>query len=62
MKIPGKGGEGLESIRTISGRLCLDGAFGHPATVLLKDGLILLVFYAGQSEECLSVHWVRVRL
>jgi hypothetical protein len=36
--------------------------FGHPAAVLLEDDLVLLAYYAGESERCLSVHWARVRV
>ncbi len=36
--------------------------FGHPAGVLLDDNTILLAYYAGPDEKCLSIHWSKVRL
>ena len=35
-------------------------SFGHPAGVVLKDGTVLLAYYAGPDERCLSIHWARV--
>ena len=35
-------------------------SFGHPALRQLKDGRLLLAWYAG-SPDCMSVHWARVR-
>tara|TARA_B100000029_G_scaffold39872_2_gene37243 strand:+ start:4346 stop:5455 length:1110 start_codon:yes stop_codon:yes gene_type:complete len=35
-------------------------SFGHPTAVVLDDGSILLAYYAGADETCLSVHWARV--
>ena len=37
-------------------------SFGHPSAVVLPDGTLLLVFYAGPDESCLSVHWARVEV
>ena len=36
--------------------------FGHPAGVLTGDRTILLAYYAGPDERCLSMHWARLRL
>ena len=36
-------------------------SFGHPAGVVLNDGTILLAYYAGPDEGCLSIHWARLR-
>ena len=35
-------------------------SFGHPTAAVLADGSLLLVYYAGPDESCLSVHWARV--
>ena len=35
--------------------------FGHPSTLLLPNGDILVAHYAG-SEKSLSMHWVRIAL
>ena len=37
-------------------------SFGHPSAAVLADGTLLLVYYAGPDESCLSVHWARVAL
>lgn len=37
-----------------------DFALGLPATALLPDGDLLVVFYAGQSGDKTSIHWVRL--
>jgi len=37
-------------------------SFGHPAAVVLPDGSLLLVYYAGPEPTCLSVHWARVEI
>ena len=36
--------------------------FGHPTAAVLGDGTLLLIYYAGPDETCLSVHWARVQL
>jgi len=35
--------------------------FGHPASVLLDERTVLLAYYAGPSDKCLSPRWARVR-
>ncbi len=37
-------------------------SFGHPTAAVLSDGSLLLVYYAGADETCLSVHWARVEV
>ena len=37
-------------------------SFGHPTAAVLADGSLLLVYYAGPDETCLSVHWARVQI
>ena len=37
-------------------------SFGHPTGVLLNDHTILLAYYAGPHERCLSVRWARVHV
>ena len=34
--------------------------FGHPAAVVLDDGVVLLAYYAGPHDKCLSARWARV--
>jgi len=37
-------------------------SFGHPTAAVLRDGSLLLVYYAGLDDTCLSVHWARVEV
>jgi len=37
-------------------------SFGHPTAAVVADGSLLLVYYAGPDETCLSVHWARVQI
>jgi len=37
-------------------------SFGHPTVAVLGDGSLLLAYYAGPDESCLSVHWARVEV
>ena len=37
-----------------------DYALGLPATAMLPDGDVLVVFYAGKSGDETSIHWARV--
>ena len=37
-------------------------SFGHPTAVVLGEGSLLLAYYAGPDESCLSVHWARVEV
>ena len=37
-------------------------SFGHPTASVLPDGSLLLVYYAGADETCLSIHWARVEV
>jgi len=37
-------------------------SFGHPAGVVLDDDTLLLSYYAGRDEKCLSARWARVRV
>lgn len=37
-------------------------SFGHPAVVVLDEGTVLLTYYAGPDERCLSIHWAMIRL
>jgi hypothetical protein len=36
--------------------------FGHPAGVVLDEQTVLLSYYGGPNEKCLSVHWARVQV
>ena len=36
--------------------------FGHPSAVLLEDRLLLIAYYAGDDEHCLSARWARVQI
>ena len=36
--------------------------FGHPTSILLDDGTLLLAYYAGPDEKTLSVRWAVVRI
>ena len=36
--------------------------FGHPAAVLIEEQTLLLVYYAGENERCLSIRWARIRI
>lgn len=37
-------------------------SFGHPAGAVVEDGVVLLAYYAGPNDKCLSVRWARVRV
>jgi len=34
--------------------------FGHPAGVALADGSVLLAYYGGPHNKCLSARWARI--
>jgi len=36
--------------------------FGHPTACLLDDKTLLLAYYAGPNDKCLSAHWARVEV
>ena len=36
--------------------------FGHPSGLVLDDNTVLLTYYAGKHDKCLSGRWARVRI
>ena len=36
--------------------------YGHPRAVLLRDGTVFVVFYAGATASVTDVRWARMEL
>ncbi len=36
--------------------------FGHPASVVLSEKMLLVAYYAGRDERCLSARWSRIQI